>query len=43
VTRTEEFAAALDRALSSDTFSIIEIRIPQDLLGPDLRMGDLHR
>jgi acetolactate synthase-1/2/3 large subunit len=43
VIRTEEFSAALDRALSSDTFSIIEIRIPQDLLGPDLRMGDLHR
>lgn len=43
VTDTEQFASALDRALSSDTFSIIEIRIPQDLLGPDMRMSDLHR
>ncbi|VVN64732.1 thiamine pyrophosphate-dependent enzyme [Pseudomonas fluorescens] len=43
VIKTEEFAGALDRALGSDTFSIIEIRIPQDLLGPDMRMSDLHR
>ncbi len=43
VLKTEEFAAALDRALSSDSFSLIEIRVPQALLGPDLRMSDLHR
>lgn len=43
VEKTEEFAPALDRALSSGTFSIIEIRIPQELLGPDLRMNDLYR
>lgn len=43
VTKTEEFPAALDRALASDTFSIIEIRVPQDFLGPDMRMSELHR
>lgn len=42
VVNTHEFAGALERALASDTFSIIEIRIPQDLLGPQMRMSDLH-
>lgn len=43
VKTTEEFPVALDRALSSGTFSIIEIRMPQELLGPDMRMSDLYR
>ena len=42
VLSTEAFAGALQRSLASDTFSLIEIRVPQELLGPDLRMTDLY-
>ncbi|SEJ58856.1 acetolactate synthase-1/2/3 large subunit [Pseudomonas linyingensis] len=43
VERTEEFAGALERARASGVVSIIEIRIAQDIISPELRMSDLHQ
>ncbi|MNR47319.1 Cyclohexane-1,2-dione hydrolase [compost metagenome] len=43
VERTEDFAGALQRALASEVVSIIEIRISQDIISPELRMSDLHQ
>ncbi|HEY3683139.1 MAG TPA: thiamine pyrophosphate-dependent enzyme [Streptosporangiaceae bacterium] len=42
VARTEEFPGALDRALSSGTAAVIDLRVSPDRLGPGLTVTDLH-
>lgn len=41
VERTEDFPAALARALGADTASVIELRVGADHLGPDTSLRDI--
>ena len=41
VERTEDFPAALERALGADTASVIELRVGAEHLGPDVSLSDI--